>query len=191
VHPNKLKWADFYLGLAFSISAKSPDENTQNGCIITDNLHRPLGFGYNGYPRGFDDENLPKTRPAKYNWTIHAEKNCMHNCHSQPVDSGIAYVTSYPCPSCTINMYQFGIRVIWVAHQPSSMFTDEMFDWLLEFITESHVSSRGPLSVIPVIPKLEWLENKIVQTKCLNFNKEEFEHRQGLLIEKQKLLLDS
>lgn len=157
---------------------------------MTDSMHRPLGFGYNGYSSGFDDDSLPKTRPEKYDWTIHAEKNCMHNCHSKPNDNGIAYVTSFPCPSCTINMYQFGIRVIWVAHQPSSMFSDSMFTWLLEFIQQSHKSTRGPISVIPVKPKLEWLENKLNNINNLMFDTELFENRADILMQKQKLLLD-
>ena len=42
-------WTDYFLGLAKVISQRSHDIHTQHGCVITDQNHRILGVGYNGF----------------------------------------------------------------------------------------------------------------------------------------------
>jgi len=104
-------WTDYFLGLAKVVSQRSHDIHTQHGCIITDSNNRILGVGYNGFPRGLIDENLPTSRPEKYNWMIHAEKNALANCVVRP-DNGIAYVTGQCCNDCIIALWQEGVTKI-------------------------------------------------------------------------------
>ena len=82
-------WTDYFLGLAKVASQRSHDIHTQHGCVITDRLNRILGVGYNGYPKNVDDDSLPTSRPEKYAWMIHAERNALANCIVRP-DDGIA-----------------------------------------------------------------------------------------------------
>lgn len=108
---SKIEWVDFYLGLAKVISKKSPDTQTQHGCVITCKDNRPLGFGFNGFPRGVNDSDLPTTRPDKYPWMYHSEKNALANCILRP-EGGIAYVTGQCCNDCIYAMWQHGVKTV-------------------------------------------------------------------------------
>jgi dCMP deaminase len=104
-------WTDYFLGLAKVISQRSHDIHTKHGCVITDSNNRILGVGYNGFPRGLDDSNLPTSRPEKYPWMVHSERNALSNCVVRP-DNGIAYVTGQCCNDCIIALWQEGIKKV-------------------------------------------------------------------------------
>ena len=117
-------WTNYFLGLAFVVSQRSHDIHTQHGCIITDSNHRILGVGYNGFPRGMDDSKLPTSRPEKYAWMIHAERNALSNCVVRP-DNGIAYVTGQCCNNCIISLWQEGISTVYMADKHGTALFDE------------------------------------------------------------------
>ena len=122
---NRPNWQNYFLGLAKMISCRSHDMHTQHGCVITDNQNRILGVGYNGFPKGMDDSSLPKTRPEKYHWMIHAERNALSNCVIRP-DNGIAYVTGQSCNDCIMSLWQEGItKVIMANHHGTKLFDDD------------------------------------------------------------------
>ena len=104
-------WTNYFLGLANVISQRSHDIHTKHGCVITDSNNRILGVGYNGFPRGLDDSNLPTSRPEKYPWMVHSERNALSNCVVRP-DNGIAYVTGQCCNDCIIALWQEGIKKV-------------------------------------------------------------------------------
>ena len=107
-------WNNYFLGIAKLISQRSHDIHTQHGCVITDQQHRILGVGYNGFPKGMDDAALPKTRPEKYHWMIHAERNALSNCVIRP-DNGVAYITGQSCNDCIMSLWQEGIQKVIMA----------------------------------------------------------------------------
>lgn len=113
-------WDEYYLELAFRVSKRSKDSQTQCGCFITDQEHRPLGFGYNSFIRGIDDSLLPNVRNAKYPFMIHSELNAIFNC-TIPPRNGIAYVTGPPCPHCLQSLWQVGVREIVVGQNYTHM----------------------------------------------------------------------
>lgn len=104
-------WTDYFLGLAKVVSQRSHDIHTQHGCVITDTHNRILSVGYNGFPRGLNDEELPLSRPDKYAWMIHAERNALANCVVRP-DNGIAYVTGQCCNDCIMALWQEGVTKV-------------------------------------------------------------------------------
>lgn len=104
-------WTQYFLGLARVVSLRSHDIQTQHGCVITDSRNRILGVGYNGFARGLSDNLLPNTRPDKYPWMIHAERNALANCVIRP-DNGIAYVTGQCCNDCVMSLWQEGITKV-------------------------------------------------------------------------------
>lgn len=124
-------WTDYFLGLAKVISRRSHDIHTQHGCVITDQQNRILGVGYNGFAHGLDDSKLPTSRPEKYSWMIHAERNALSNCVVRP-DNGIAYVTGQCCNDCIMALWQEGIRTVFMAKQHGTVLFDnnakERFD---------------------------------------------------------------
>jgi dCMP deaminase len=109
------EWKNYFLGLAKVVSQRSHDAQTQHGCVITDKHNRILGLGYNGFPRGLDDQLLPSTRPEKYPWMVHAERNALSNCIVRP-ENGIAYVTGQCCNDCIMALWQEGITKVVMAN---------------------------------------------------------------------------
>lgn len=121
---NRPTWTQYFLGLAKVVSLRSHDIQTQHGCVITDINNRILGVGYNGFPKGLDDSSLPNTRPDKYPWMIHAERNALSNCVIRP-DNGIAYVTGQCCNDCIMALWQEGIRQVYMQNSHGTHLFDE------------------------------------------------------------------
>jgi dCMP deaminase len=146
-------WIDYFLGLAKVVSQRSHDTQTQHGCIITDKNNRILGVGYNGFPRGLSDNNLPNTRPDKYPWMIHAERNALSNCVVRP-DNGIAYVTGQCCNDCIMALWQEGIGTVVMAKNHGTHLFDE--DAQKRFQTFVQMSG---INILYIEPNLSWLKN--------------------------------
>ena len=107
-------WDDWFMGMCFWVSLRSPDPSTKHGAILCNDRHQILGVGYNGFPRGCNDENMPLTRPEKYDVIIHAEENCLLN--SQNLLMGIGhtmYITGYPCSRCFAKTMQYVKKVVY------------------------------------------------------------------------------
>lgn len=146
-------WTNYFLGLAKVISQRSHDIHTQHGCVITDQNNRILGVGYNGFPKGLKDLELPTHRPDKYHWMVHSERNALSNCVIRP-DNGIAYVTGQCCNDCIIALWQEGIRkVIMIDDHGTKLFDDEAQKRFDTFITMSG------MIVEKVEPDLSWLRH--------------------------------
>ncbi len=104
-------WEEYFLGIALVVARRSHDVHTQHGCVLVDELNHIVGVGYNGYPRGMDDDLLPKRRPQKYQWMIHAEVNAVSNCHKKPIGC-TAYITGPTCNPCLMHLWQNGVERI-------------------------------------------------------------------------------
>lgn len=148
-------WIAYYIGLAYVVSKKSHDLQTQHGCIITDRKNRVLGMGYNDFPRGLNDSALPNTRPEKYPWMIHAERNALANCVVRP-DDGIAYVTGQCCNDCIMALWQEGIGTVHMRQSHGTV----LFDEKAQKIFDTFVS-MSKINIIYVDPNLEWLRHSI------------------------------
>lgn len=145
-------WTDYFLGLATIVSKRSHDMQTQHGCVITDAHNRILGLGYNGFPRGLDDAQLPKTRPEKYPWMIHAERNALSNCVIRP-DNGIAYVTGQSCNDCIMALWQEGVTsVIMSKNHGTHLFDDNAKSRFDTFVKMSGIN------IVYIEPNLSWLK---------------------------------
>ena len=70
------------------------------------------------------DAFLPISRPDKYRWMIHAEKNALYNCVIRP-DNGIAYVTGQCCNDCVMALWQEGIKTVCMANSHGTHLFDE------------------------------------------------------------------
>jgi len=146
-------WIDYFLGLAKVISKRSHDVHTQHGCVITDQNNRILGVGYNGFPRGLDDTNLPTTRPEKYKWMVHSERNALANCVVRP-DDGIAYVTGQCCNDCVIALWQEGIKTIYMIDGHGT----HLFDIEEQKVFDTFVK-MSQIKINKVDPDLSWLND--------------------------------
>jgi len=107
------------MSVAFLSSFRSKDAKTQNGACIVDSNNKIIGMGYNGLPRGCDDDdpiywadNDEDIEQSKHTYVVHAEKNAIYNCMAHDMSDAVMYVTQYPCNTCAQAIIQVGIKRI-------------------------------------------------------------------------------
>lgn len=149
-------WTNYFLGLAKVVSQRSHDIHTQHGCVITDQNNRILGVGYNGFPKGLDDTKLPTSRPEKYHWMVHSERNALSNCVIRP-DNGIAYVTGQCCNDCIMALWQEGVGTVFMIDDHGT----HLFDKQAKERFDTFVQMSG-IKIFKVEPDLTWLKGIVV-----------------------------
>lgn len=151
IRPEKI---NVNLYTAWTIKELSCDGQTKHGCVITTKNNRPLGWGYNSFPRNCDNDSLPNLRgdgsidgplSCKYPWMIHSEVNAVNNCSSKPVD-GVAYVTGLCCFACTVHLWQNGVNMIYQLDRGSDMLKDGQDEELKKELLK-HVGRVRPIGL--------------------------------------------
>ena len=105
-----------YLKRAQVVAENSPDAETKVGAVlISKNTGSVISEGYNGFVRGARDEKIPKTRPQKYEYVVHAEENLICNAARNGVRTDDCFVvqTISPCIRCARLLYQSGIDTVY------------------------------------------------------------------------------
>ena len=107
------KWETSFLLSAALWSKRSHDLQTQCGAVLVKD-QRIISTGYNGFISGIDDSVLPRKRPDKYPFMIHAEANAVYNAAKNGVSTvnSECYVTAVPCLSCVQMLHQCGITKV-------------------------------------------------------------------------------
>jgi len=132
---HNLKWDYRFLELAKLISTWSKDPSTQVGAVITDENRHVVSMGYNGFPRGVDDDIRLQTREQKLKLIVHAEQNALLFANQKLEGCTIYTYPFMPCSTCAGQIIQVGItRVVsfksnttnWVEHfnQSRKMFAE-------------------------------------------------------------------
>lgn len=107
-------WDRRFLALAAHVGAWSKDPSTQVGAVIVRPDRTIASVGYNGFPRGVnDDPGRLADRAEKYPRTVHAELNAILSAN-EPVKGFTLYVTPlHPCSNCAGAIIQAGLsRVV-------------------------------------------------------------------------------
>ncbi len=115
------KWDQRYMDLANHIANWSKDRSTKVGCVIVGPDNEARSIGFNGFPRGVDDEvDERHERPAKYAWTEHAERNAIYSAARVGVSlkGCTMYLPWFPCMDCARAVVQAGITEL-VAMEPN------------------------------------------------------------------------
>ena len=112
-----LSWDEYFMGIASLSSLRSKDPSTQVGACIVDNNNKVVSIGYNGMPRGVDDNKIPwghgEGLDSKYLYVCHAEFNAILNTRNGSALSGCKiYVTLFPCNECAKAIVQVGIKEV-------------------------------------------------------------------------------
>lgn len=102
-------WDQYFMAMAHLASVRSHDEQTQVGCVIVNDKNHIISVGYNGFPSGIEDAHLPRVRPGKYPFMLHAEQNAISNMLLKE-NKLKAYITAYPCSTCAKLLWQNNIR---------------------------------------------------------------------------------
>jgi len=112
-----LRWSDYFMALAKLSAMRSKDPTTQVGACIVGPNNRVLAVGYNGFPNGCDDDDLPWGKvgdflETKYAYVVHAEENAIMNSNRNDLGGSTLYITLFPCNECAKMVVQAGISRI-------------------------------------------------------------------------------
>jgi dCMP deaminase len=81
--------------------------------VIVDSQRRVVSVGYNGFPKGIQDDYRLDDRATKYELTCHAESNAIDFAPSSMDGCTIYTWPIPPCPRCAARIIQNGlIRVV-------------------------------------------------------------------------------
>lgn len=114
---SKMSWDEYFMRLALLVAAKSKDKSTKVGAILVGPDHSVLGTGFNGFPRGVNDDIDDRyQRPNKLLFTSHAELNIITNAARNGIRTlgCMLYINSMPdallpCADCARAIIQAGI----------------------------------------------------------------------------------
>jgi len=111
-----ISWDECFMRMSYVIAERSKDPSTQVGAVIVNDQNVVVGMGYNGFPRGIENEDLPWDRDGdlldtKYPYVVHAETNAIFNSNSKTKDCRI-YVKLFPCNECAKAIIQNGIKEV-------------------------------------------------------------------------------
>lgn len=113
-----LSWEEYFMAIAQLSALRSKDPSTQVGACIVNANKRIIGIGYNGFPTGCSDDELPWDREGdylntKYPYVCHAEMNAITNSsNKQQLDGATMYVSLFPCNECAKLIVQVGIKEV-------------------------------------------------------------------------------
>ncbi len=132
-----ISWDNYFMGVAILSGLRSKDPNTKVGACIVNKDKRIVGIGYNGFPRGCDDNVFPwqvseKYSESKYAYVVHAELNAILNS-SQKLEKCSIYVSHFPCNECAKAIIQSGINEV-------------VYEYDKHCETESNIASKKMLA---------------------------------------------
>ena len=111
------KWNYRYFRLAQETASWSKDPNRKVGAVIIGDKGQIKSQGYNGFPRGIDDDiERYNDKIIKYKYVIHAEANAVYNAlhNGTSVLGDTMYVTGLPvCHECAKAIIQVGIKKVY------------------------------------------------------------------------------
>lgn len=111
-----ISWDECFMRMAHVISDRSKDPSTQAGAVVVDGMNVVVGVGYNGFPRGIQNDDLPWDKSGeldktKYAYVCHAEENAIYNANNSTKGCKI-YCTLFPCNECAKTLIQNGIKEV-------------------------------------------------------------------------------
>lgn len=139
-------WDSRWIDMAALAATWSKDRSRTCGAVIVDNRNALVSIGWNGFPRGVnDDVEARHERPAKYKWTEHAERNAIYNAaaNGHPTKGCTMYLPWYPCADCARAIIQSGITaVVCVEPDWSDPVWAADFEMVREMLAECGLESR-------------------------------------------------
>ena len=114
---NYISWDEYFMGIAVLSGERSKDPNSQVGACIVSQDNKILSIGYNGFPTGCSDDEIPWDREGdfantKYQYVCHSELNAILNYTGSTLKQSRIYVTLFPCNECAKAIIQSGIKEV-------------------------------------------------------------------------------
>lgn len=113
-----ISWDEYFMGISLLAAMRSKDPSTQVGACIVNEDNIILSTGYNGFPKGCDDDIFPWARDCsevnrtKYPYVVHAELNAILNSGGRSLKNARIYVALFPCNECAKAIIQSGIKEV-------------------------------------------------------------------------------
>ena len=112
-----ISWDEYFMGVAKLSGMRSKDPHSQVGACIVSQDNKILSMGYNGFPMGGSDDELPWAREGdeldtKYFYVTHSELNAILNYRGGSLEGAKLYVSLFPCNECAKAIIQAGIKTI-------------------------------------------------------------------------------
>jgi dCMP deaminase len=126
------------LSFADDIAVKSKDKSTKVGAVFHDEYESyPLTFGYNGMPRGLNDNHPERNeRPEKYLWTEHAERNALYNLAFNYLETSVAVMTHFPTMEDARAIVSSGIKKV-IYNEKNTTNDQEVLNRVLTLFSET------------------------------------------------------
>lgn len=105
------------MGIAIFSGQRSKDPGMQVGACVVDKSNKIIGVGYNGLPRGLNDDHFPwnsegEFLKTKYVYVCHAELNAILNSQNNVLSDCSIYTSLFPCNECAKAIIQSGIKEV-------------------------------------------------------------------------------
>lgn len=107
---DRITWDNYFMKIAEVTALRSPD-NKKVGAVVVDSDNRIIGTGYNGLPKGMNDDIDWNEREFIRKVVIHAETNAL--LHLQKRTAVALYCTLTPCPQCIKLIKACGIQKVY------------------------------------------------------------------------------
>ena len=109
-----MDWDEYCMNMVYTVALKSKDPQTHIGAVIVGPGHEIRSTGFNGLSRGLKETEERVTRPEKYYWYEHGERNAIYNASRNGVSlCGCAlYTNGIPCADCARGIIQSGIVAV-------------------------------------------------------------------------------
>lgn len=138
-----MSWFKKFMDMTKLAASWSKDRSRKVGAIIVDVDNNIIATGYNGQPRGCNDELEERhQRPTKYLYTEHAERNCIYSAarNGTRLKGTHMILMWFPCADCARGIIQSGIEKV-VCKEPdyNDPIWGESFKASLQMFKESGV----------------------------------------------------
>lgn len=136
------------LDIARRAADDSPDRSRKVGAVVVNQEGRIIAFGCNTLTEGVPHEDRYLTRPAKYDWTEHAERNAIYAAAAdgQATRGCTMVLPWFPCRECCRAISQAKVGRV-IAQYPD--ISDPT--WGQGFIDGLEILARGGVAFTPYI----------------------------------------
>ena len=102
------------------IAEQSPDDNKRVGCVLVNTNNEIVSEACNDLVDGLECRESRCTRPHKYKWIEHAERNAIYKAcrEGKSLMNATAYINWWPCVECCRALIQSGIIKVVVPQRP-------------------------------------------------------------------------
>jgi dCMP deaminase len=102
-----------YFKKALEAAKNSPDTSRKTGCVLVLDCGDEVG-AWNDFPAGVTVTDQRLSRPAKYVYTEHAERNAIYAAArlGQATLGATMYLPWYPCADCARALVQAGVKTL-------------------------------------------------------------------------------